>query len=341
MKKLLFVAIILIVFLGILVIAVHKTGTIAISQKISISNSGAGTAAYGNNSFVFSDGNNLQAYNYTTGTATALSGGNTGLGTIDTVSVSSDSSYIVFDTQNLTASGNLANELGDSSQPNSWWVFSVKSNHFQELDSNVVLAKVVGNTVYTLAPSNGNEVLTSYSASSLTKIKSVSISGAVNFLPTSGGYLLQSGKGQILYTTDGIVNKVVLNSGLLVGYNQTSSTALLVNSNSSDHSLVSVNLSTYKSKTIATQVYGQPAWLGPGYVLYSAGSPTSTKPNIYEYNLSSNANKEWRLDKSIDSFGLPGASINTLVGPSTAIVSNSSSNYYILGNNLATPHTVI
>jgi hypothetical protein len=337
MKKVFFVAVVLILIFVLAAFLLNKRApSVAVSQRFSVSTNLSSAVAYTNNSLVYSNGQGLIEYNFSNGQSSDLSSSAVGLGSIDTVSVSSGGEYVVFHDQQVQQSGSLANQLtaeGLSPDLSYWWVYSVNKQSFSVLPQNVVLAKAYGSGVYALSPGNGSEIFTAYTPSTLQKASSFSVTGSINFYPTSQGVLLQTPSNEIIYTKDGVVSQVLFKSTSIVGTE--GNTVIAVTNSGGPKQLVKINLVNYKTSIISNNVQDQPAWLSSGYVLYVTMANPSANSQIYEYNVTNNTNKLWALSSSISSFGSAGPQINSLVGPNAAIISDSSSNYYLFGYNLA------
>ena len=297
-----------------------------------VSASFASAIAYGNNAVVFSNGQRLETYNYATGQTKALSPDNLGLDSIDTVSVSPDDNYILFHDETLDPGGGLAAQLqaqGLDPSLDYWWLYNVAKQTFSSLPQGLLLAKLNGTTVYAIGGSASGEVLNSYSISNLQQVNTMSIPGSSTFFVTPSGFLLESPDNNVLFTKDGVVNTVLFKSTVLVGTTSDGSSALAVMTQNGVRKLISINLSTNTTKTIASNVVDLPVWLGSGMALY-----LGSDQQIYYYDFATQKNSLWQPAVRTNIVKSKSLSLVGLVGPYAAIVNNSSG-YYLIGNNLA------
>ena len=300
------------------------------SQRYTVSRLFASATAFGTDSAVFSNGQELATYNYTDGQAKPLSS-DVGLNYIDSVSVSPNDQYVVFHDQYVTQSGTLASQLrvgGLDPTLDYWWVFNVQKQTYQPLPQNVLITKVDNDHVYALAyNSSSGEVITTYQIANLQKIATISIPGSTNFFATQNGFLLQATGNKVLLTKDGVVNKQLFTSAVLVGVSADGQTAVAVRTQNGTQSLEDVNLQSNVSTTVASKLAGAPAWLNSGVALY-----LTSDGKLSSYNTTTNKAYTWRLS---DSLNPTSTKLVGLLGSSAALINDSSGNYYLIGNNLA------
>lgn len=299
-------------------------------QALAVPSTFASADAFGTNSLVFSNGQALESYNYTSGQASPLSQ-NVGLNTVDTISVSG--SYIVFHDERAALDGSLAAQLqslGRSTSLDYWWVFDSQKHTFQPLPQNTLLAKVYNGNVYALQYGGSGESIATYQLPGLQRIKSISISGSSDFFATSNGFLLQSPDNKVLLTKDGTVSQVLLNSTTLVGVTADGQFAMAVTSQGDARDLVRLNLQTDKTTVIASNIVNLPVWLDSGGALYA-----NNQGQLFDYDLATGKNVEWRLGGNLAKSDVSNIKLVALVGPNAAVVNDGANNYYLVGKNLA------
>ena len=324
---------IIVVIIAILFITIFRLQSSVAVESLSVPSTFASTAPFGQNSLIYSDGQLLNEYNYSNGTITHLSK-TVGLGTIDSLTASTDNQYVLFHDQQVTVGGVLANQLQNQKLDPSldyWWLYSVKNQQFSPLPQNVVLAKLSSNNLYAIVYSDGAESLSSLSLNNFSTINSFSIPGSLDFYPTGNGFLLQTPNNEVIFTQDGTISQILLKSSSLIGYNPNNSTFFVKSTNGSTN-LYSFNLPKHLQSLIAKNLIGSPVYLNPGYVLYIAG-PNSTQAKIYEYNNTSGKTIVWSLGAG-SKLATQGISLVSLLSPNTAVIDTSTTNYLLLGTSL-------
>lgn len=332
----------LLVVFGILALALVVISVVQLHanrsvQQYSVPASFAQASPYGSNSLVFSNGNALETYNYATGNTTPISGGAVGLNTIDTVS--SSGSYVVFHDQQLMPSGGLAGQLkaqGQDPTADKWFLFNASGRSFKALPQNTVIAKVYNGNLYALQfPQSGTgEYITVYQLPGMQSIKTVDISGSINFYVAANGFVLQSPDNQIFFTQDGVVSQTLLSSAILAGVTADGHTALAVTTRNGVRSLTKINLSNDADTIVASNVSNVPAWSDSGNVLY-----TDNQGNVFDYDLTTSKSERWRLNGNLATAESK-LGLNALVSPEAGIANDGSGHYYLIGRNLAQPKPI-
>jgi hypothetical protein len=320
---------------------IHRGG--GVTQK-AVPNTFASAVAYGKNALIYSNGKGLESYNYTNGQSKILGATSAGLQSIDTMSVSPNNNYILFHDEELDQGGALAAQLrqqGLEPTLDYWWLYNVQNQLFQALPQGVLVANLDNDHVYTLSASAGAESITTYAIRGLQQTSVVTIPGSSNFFVGQNGFLLQTADNKVLLTSDGVVNNVLLQSAILVGVTADKQSAVAVVTKNNARELVDINLNNDTTSTIASGIVNLPVWLSSGTVLYATkASTTSTTQQFYSYNLTTRKIVLWKLGGDANHLGETGTNLVALVGPNTAIVSNSSNNYYLLGSNLISTKTI-
>ncbi|HEY4161115.1 MAG TPA: hypothetical protein VGM08_03575 [Candidatus Saccharimonadales bacterium] len=307
----------------------HSLQGFHINQEYPAPSSFAAVIPFGQSSVVFSDGQELETYDYTTGQTASISQA-VGLAVIDTVSTSSGR-YITFHDSQVLQTGSLAGQLhaqGLGTTSGSWWLFDAQNRTFQPLPQAVLMAKLYNNQLYTLDYGNGGESISAYQLPGLEKISTLAIQGSSNFWPTTHGFLLQTANNQVVFTNNGSVNHVLSSSGAVVGVTADGQSAVVVSTQNNTRSLVTMNLQTNQTATITDNVANLPVLLDTGSVLYA-----NTKGAIFSYSLGTRKFTQWKLGGALGK-SAQNLKLVSLVSPSAAIVSNGS-NYYLVGKGLA------
>ncbi len=301
-------------------------------QQVTVPSSLASATAFGPDSLVYANGQALDAYNYTSGVTTPLSTTGTGIGTIDTVSVSPNDKYVVFHDEHVDPAGSMATQLrsqGLSLSADYWWLFDTQNKTFLPLPQGALLAKVDNSNVYTLTYGSSGESITTYQASNLQKTNSTAITGSSNFIPIKGGFLLQTGDNRVLLTTNGVVSNQLLTGATLIGATADGQTGLAVVSQNGSRNLVSFNTQG-ATTTIASGIVNLPAWLSSDdMALY-----LNNRGGIYSYNVATKQSKRWVLSSSTGA-NTDNVQLTALLNDSTALIRGSSNGYYLVGKNLS------
>lgn len=312
-----------------------------LTQANTVSSKLTTAAAYTSDSFVYINGKEIVQYNYLTGESTNLSKSESvsGLSTSDSLSVSTDNQYILFHNEYAPSGGILdtilkQNNLNDTLDY--WWIFNVQTQSFRLLPQGVLVAKFVGDTVYTLSPSDSiSETITAYNASNLQKTGSINVPSSSNFFVANGGYILETANNNVLFTKDGVVSTRLFTATNIIGVTPNQQWAIATTGEATVHALVAINLLNDSSKTISIGVTGQTAWLNSGSVLYTTGNPTvdANTAEFYDYNVNTDKNTAWNLPQSLSSPSNPPLNSVLLLGETTALISDSASNHYLLSTS--------
>jgi hypothetical protein len=311
-----------------------------ISGVYSISTGLGSAEPYGNNSLVFANNRSFVSYNYVTGKATSLGSDNlqdNDLSSVSSIYTTANLNYILF-YASVPSGGTLYNLLsaygyGTSSAQGSWWVYSVNSQKYQPLPPDVILAEISGNNIYALSNSSSGEAITTYSPSSLSQTNSINVSGVSNFFATKNGYLLEDTNNDVSYTKNGTVTQSINKSSLVTGVSSNEQQAILIeNSNT----LVELNLNNFSTSTISSDVVDQPIWSSASNsAMYFGGSnkDSSSSWKLNTYSLPTKKKTTWIFTKPNANFA-SGITLNTVLGSTSAIVSQGKGNYYLVGNRL-------
>jgi hypothetical protein len=218
-----------------------------------------------------------------------------------------------------------------------WWVFNVQTKSLTPLPQGILVAKFGGDKVYALsAGDNISETITTYNAANGQSVGSLSVPSASNFFLANGGYLLETANDNILFTKNGVVSTVLFKSTNLIGVTNNQQWAFAITGQASLHPLVKLNLQNDTTTVISNNVTDQQAWLNSGAVFYTTGTYTdSSTLNFYSYDIHTGKNTAWNLPQSLANPGNPPLTAVSLLGPTTALISNSISHYYLIGNKLA------
>lgn len=310
-----------------------------ITQQYTFPSSFMESAAYSNNTIVYSDTKELVEYSYDTGSVQNLTS-DVGLNAIDTISVSPNNNYIVFHDQEVSQSGSLAvmlSALGLNPSGTYWWLYNTQTHSLKPISQQgVLLAKVDNNNLYTLSvnANSESEYITTYNANGLQQRSTISVSGSSDFYPVSGGFLLQSPENEIIFTSNGTVSQELFKSSTIIGVSSDGHSVLMTTSVNGSHVLNLGNLSNNAVTTVTTNLSGAPVWSQSGIALYG-----STDGNLYTYSLATNKSTEWNLGSNT-SINPTTIKLNLLLGPTTAVVSDQHSNIYIIGTGIANTNTL-
>ena len=320
-------------FIVLLLFSLVGRKSIQTSQAVTVPHTFASTTAFGTNSVIFSNGQTLATYNYVNGKLKLLGPTGVGLSSIDTISVSPDNNYVLFHDGLVSAGGSLASQLtqqGLNPSLDYWWLYSVQGQTFRPLPQGALLAQVDNNTIYALSTVAGAEYITTYATLGLHQSSIISIPGSSNFFPAENGFLLQTPDNKVLFTSDGVVNKVLFTSTTLVGVTADKQSALAVTAQGGSRNLVTINLRSNATTTIASNIVNMPVWLNSGDALYATNSG-----QLYSYNLAAHKSDLWQFSGNLHGLNIAEAKLISLVGPSIAVVSDQSNSYYIIGSGLA------
>ncbi|HUB93088.1 MAG TPA: hypothetical protein VMB52_01150 [Verrucomicrobiae bacterium] len=310
-----------------------------ITQKYAVPKSFTSAVGFGSNTAVFSNGNELATYNYTTGKVRNISAA-VGLGIIDTISVSPSDNYIVFHGDQVSQNGQLANQLeagGLSPVTDYWWVYNVRTNTFHYLPQNVLIAEADNTQIYALAydTDGSGETITTYQASNMQSSTTISVPGSTDFFVTHTGFLLQTPNNTILKTTNGIVNQQLFSNAVLTGVSQDGENAVAVVTQDGDRDLVVINLETNNIKVVTKNIINNPVWLNPNIALYA----TKTG-GLYTYNLTTHKQSAWRFGSKLSSLKPLTLQLTGIIGPNAAIVTDTFGNSYLIGSKLIPASTL-
>lgn len=350
-RKLRIAAMIIIVFVIVLLpftVFSNRPLSYNISQAYSLSPNFATVEAYDNNSLIYSSGQALMLYNYVSGVNSQLSPvvnlyntyGN-GNSAIDSLSVSENEKFILFHDEQVAPDGILYHQLinqGLNPQNDYWWLYSVANQSFQPLPQSTILAKINGDNVEALSSAGGSgEALISYSTMNLEPKTTVNVSGINDFFVTDNGFVLQTPGNNILFTKDGVVSQQLAQEATVVAVTANSQQAVIVTGQNNSRQLALLDLQKHTQKAISPNITGQPVWLNSGTVLYAISSSTgsSTSTTLYSYDLATKRTFIWNLVNPIHTLGNSSITPIALVGTKTAVISNSSSSYYLIGSGLA------
>jgi hypothetical protein len=312
-----------------------------ITQVNKVSNKLTTAAAYTSDSFVYINGKAIVQYDYVTGKSTDLSSSESqnGLAASDSLSVSSDNHYILFHNEYAPLGGILNTTLVQSNLNETldyWWVFNVQTKTFQPLPQGILIAKFDGDKIYTLSAADSiSETITTYNASNLQKTASLNVPSSSNFFVANGGYLLETTNNNVLFTKNGVVSTQLFSSTNIIGVTPNHQWAVATTGQASAHPLIAINLQNDASKTISIGVTGQTAWLNSGTVLYTTGNPTidADTMDFNSYNVNTNKNTAWSLPQSLAAPSNPPLTAALLLGQTTALISDSASNYQLIGTS--------
>ena len=336
----------LIVIFGLFILAIVSISVVLFSghqatfnalQAYSESSDISAMAQYGSNSLVYSNGTNLALYDYTSGQISQLSPGFGVSGySIDSVSVTSDNSFIIFHAQSAGVNNSLTEQFqtnGTTSPFGYWIVYNTTSRTFSALPSSVVSAKASGTNVAALQTSTNGEQISVYNPSSLSVTKSIDVPGSVNFLVTDNGFLIQNTSNNLLITKDGVVSEPVASNASIIGSVSQQQVLLSINQGSAKQ-LGLLNLQNDKIQHLASSnVVGTPV-INNGVVLYTSSSSGSRV--LYTYDLVTHKNLEWSFNGQLKNMNLSAMEAVTPISDRAAIISLSNSSYYLVGQ-LAKP----
>ena len=293
---------------------------------------------FSNNTIVFSNGRSFVLYNYLKGTTSLLSPDNLqfgGLSNLDSLDLSANKKFILFHSNSPNNNGVLGVQLKKDGISNSffgnWWVYNISSQTFSPLSTNVIIAKMSGNTVYTLSNNNGVESISSYNPQNLNQISSVNVSYVSNFFPVRGGYLLQTPNNKVLFTNNGIVTQQLYSSTILDGVSANGQEAIGVFAQNGSQQLELLNIHTSVMNLIANNIIGQADWsskLNEGFYYTNSTNSSGKNLTLNSYNLSLNKTIPLSLRENM------GSTILKPLGNNRAIISQSQGNDFIIGKSL-------
>lgn len=328
---------VVLVVILILVALLNRPNYLSIGQIYPVPGNFNSATAYGDSSIVFSDNNALVEYDYATARYESISPSD-GLAAIDSLQVSTNKQFFLFHQTVTPPSSQLSTILshyGYSYSPfGYWWLYDSSQQQFTPLPDNVLIAKIVGSEVYTLSSSSSGESITTYSASGLRSQAIISVEGVNNFFPVAGGFLLQTPTNSVLFTSNGTVTRSVYKSTVIYGVLGGGNEVIGVVQNKTSHDLELLNFQTNAAKTISDTVIGQPVW-SPilNTLLYASGQINQTV-QLNSYDFGTQQTYQWVTNPAWGSL-----SPSILVGQGAAIVTKSSDNYFLIGNNLTKPPT--
>lgn len=340
-QSLIIVSILIVLFIATVLIFSPRQAKFSTAESYSVSNYMSAVAEYNDTSLVYSNGSSLILYNYTNGQVSSLSPSFGANGdNIDSISVTSGSSYVIFHAQATGISSALAQQFqasGVSSPFGYWIVYNTSSQTFSALPSSVVIAKASGSNVAAIESSVTGEQIAVINPSSLSVTKSVSIQGSTNFLVTSQGYLLQNSSNNLLITKDGVVSEPVASNSIIIGQSS-SNEALIIVGQGSARQLALLNLTSYKIQNLASPgVTGTPV-LNNNIVLYATSDSGSN--DLHTYDLTSHKDLLWVFGGQLANDSLSALGLVLPIKSDAAIISLSSNSYYLVGN-LAKPDSSI
>jgi len=317
-------------------VVLHRIPVFQASDSYSVPSNFSNAVAYDTNSFLYTNGRAFIVYNYANGQSKTI-GPDMGIPTlahIDSLSLSTDQQYILFHNELVTNGDILYSQLkqrGLNTTKDYWWVFNVNNSSFFPLPQGVLRAKMDGNYIYTLSKGDVSEYITTYDASTVQQIKSLPVPNSTDFFVTQGAFLLQTFDNKILLTSDGIVSKLLFPSTTIVNVTPNKKFAIGVQTQNKIRKLVELNLGNYSTKAVASGVVGDPTWINTGKTLYTLNTNGPNKtPRFYSYDTSTHIVTFWELTGLAKDSSVPVA----LVGESTAVVSDTFSNYYLIGSGL-------
>jgi len=324
-------AIVVVIALGLWML----TGGTAITQRVVAAKSLAAATAWGPHTVLTSNGSAFVAYNYLTGVSKAVSTdtGPDALSTTDTLSTSSDRRYILFHQASTTDGSALLQTLQASNMDTSfdyWWVYNIAAQTYKPLPSGTLQARLQNGHIYALVSGTNGESINSYAPDSLDELSTVSITPSVNFYATAQGYLLQDTSGIIYFTKDGIINQQLSAGSTLVTVTDHNQRAIITKHQGKDVSLLNVNLQDGTTTTIAKNVTNQPLWQSSGLILYNT---SASNAKFFVYDTSTKKTTAWNFRN--DSY--PGGDATALLDATTAVMTDTSGNYFLTGRNLHRP----
>ncbi len=318
-------------------------GGVAVSKKEAMPKSFAAAAAYGDNTVIYPGDRSIIEYNYVTGTSKALSpaAGPESLALSDSFSVSADKKYILFrnlDTPSVDSTFfTTLQDAGLNTLNSYWWVYDVDNQKFRPLpEVTVTTAAMDGNNLYALTYNDNGNTIVTYDLATLTLRKSIRVIASTSFFVAKDGFLLQSENGTIYATKDGVVNLQVLETTTIAGVTADKSTAIAMNTQGESKRLVAIDLQDWSVKNLAENLVNEPVWRSPGLAAYITNSnETDVGYKLSTYDATTGKTTAWLTDD------LATATDNTssfvpqvLLSNTTAVVSDTSGNYYLLGDNV-------
>ena len=332
--------VVLAIILSILAVLIHRPLTYDVSQAYPVSSNLEAVAAYGNDDLLYSNGQALILYNFSSGNSSQLSPlvGLSSSG-IDSISVSPNNQYVLFHDEQVASGGALYAQLvnqGLSPQNNYWWLYSVGTQSFRPLPQTTLIAKLSVNGVEALASVGASEELVNYSISDLQPDNTINVSGINNFFVANSGFVLQTPSNNILFTQDGVVSQLIATDATIVALTSDGQQAVIVVDKNGSLQLALLDLQKRTQKSIASDITGQPVWSASGAVLYTASAHNSLT-TLRSYSLITKKTYVWDFVGSASAVGQRPLTTNALFGDQTALISTSTNNFYLVGPNLAKP----
>jgi len=341
-KRLVVIGTLLVVLGGLTIFTLTRSGVdkLSITQKVAINKTLAAGASFSLHTLVYPNGQSLSEYNYANGQTETLSPdtGVDGLRFADSMSVSADNATILFRDIVTPVTGPLAAAVQQAglhiTTAESWWLYSTKEKQYRPIpQASIRTAKLDGNLVYVQTfGDNGDKIIT-YDLATLKQLASIDVVASETFFVLKDGFLLQTNDGGVYFTKDGIVNDQWFTDTTIAGITADKNTAVALGKKNSASNLLRIDLATRSTKLIMNGLYNLPVWRLPGTALFITGSPDSSKIyKMYTYNVAQDKVVLWDLRTGAvkNTSFVPQVLLNT----STAVVSDTSGNYYLLGNNI-------
>ncbi|MDL2341592.1 MAG: hypothetical protein QFB87_00750 [Patescibacteria group bacterium] len=310
-----------------------------INQRLRLPKILSSAVTYNEHSILYSAGSNLATYDIITGKISPLGPVDTvrELENIDNLAISEDKKYAIFHLDHTLPTGLLSGQLLQLKLPveqDYWWKYDFNSQKFAPLPGRPLLAKIYGNTIYTLGIAGAQETINTYNTSDLKPVKTISVPAVSDFYITKGGIVLQKTNHDVLLTSDGVVSTVLLKAATVVGVASDQNHLFVLNTESNTRTLSLVSVDDASKKIIEKRVVDKPVVMN-GIVLYSSGrNQDFTDRKLHTFNTTTQKKQTWQLsDDAVAQKNNPATPI-TLIGDSAAIVTDNT-NYYLIGGGLA------
>ncbi len=339
------IAILLAVGLMIYLLTRQPAG-LMISQKIGVDKSFAAAVPFKLHTLVYSDGQSLIEYNYKTGASKAISPdtGPKGLQFVDSMMVSEDTTYILF-RQIATVSGSkLAEALqqaGLGIAGEHWWLYNIKTKQYQPIPlGSVRTAKLDGKRLYVQLYDDNRDQIVTYDLATLKQLSSIDVLPSETFFVIKDGFLLQTNDRKVYFTKDGVVNEQWFDALTIAGVTADKTTAIGLDNSGGASNLVTINLQDRSARTIMHDLVNMPTWHLPGTALFITGSTSSKKVyRLFTYSVAQNKIVSWKVaDAALPADKTSSYIPQVLLDDSTAVLSDTLGNYYMLGNSLFLDH---
>lgn len=329
------------VMIIVVILLLFARPSMTINQEMAVPSFFSSAISYNNNSLLIANGRTFVVYNYTNGRTRLLGPDNIydySLDDIDSLSLSSNKQFIVFHSQSVPTGSLLSQQVQaqgatSNSYFGNWFIYNTQNQQFQLLPTNVIQATAFGGSVDALSiNTSGQELITTYKDNGLSQVSSINIPNVSSFFPVNGGFLLEKPNNQVMFTTNGIFAQNLYSSMVVGGISSDGNTAIGTMSSNGKNSLAVLDFKSSSYRIVASNISQQAVWSQTlNQALYLTSQSTSTDGQLNSFNLNDNKTTVWQLNRKINLNVTP----ITPLGNYAALVEQSKSSYFLLGNSLS------